>query len=436
MGSISRKRVLFISPVGEFYGGGERSGFEFCRFLKESGYDVITVIPKTSISYKKQLNDFQMDYELLGCGDFECQVAEGNPVFPRVLAELVDIINKQKIGLVISNLYAQSGPIAAALCGVPNISMDRGQAYEGGFFSDFMAKFSDAIIVNSMGLADVYSTKYNIKTPIVYSYTAVPKNGLSNQISEQRIVCVSRISREKNLLDVLIAVNTLKKSGVFNGKVLMVGPTPGIQEREYKKELQAYIVHNELEDNVRWLGAKKHPWSFVGENDIYLNTSRKESVGRSTIEAIKLGLVAILADIPGHRDIFEKIGAISYTSNDTKDLSEKIKYVIENYSKVKLEASKAQAKAEAVISWGACHENVVPLIENMTRTRISGVDVVGYMLDSINEKNTEIVEREAVLRREIERRGREMESYLGVKRSARLLVGNIKRRMLRSLKGR
>ena len=47
-----------------------------------------------------------------------------------------------------------------------------------------------------------------------------------------------------------------------------------------------------------------------------LNTSEKESVGRTSIEVIKLGIPAILVDIPAHRDIFQKIGAIKILCTD------------------------------------------------------------------------------------------------------------------------
>ena len=429
------KKILFISPVGEFYGGGERSGFEFCKFLAESGHQIITAIPKSSKSYVEELKKNNMDYRLLDCNDFECQVLEGSGLaFSKVISQLVALIKEEHIDLVITNLYAQCGPIAASLSDTPNISMDRGQAYTGECFSNFMVKFSDAIIVNSMGLADIYNEKYGIHTPISYSYTPTPKVGLDEDIKEQRIVCVSRISPEKDLLEVLKAAVILKKNNMFDGKILMIGPTPGPTEKQYQKELEAYALENDLSNNIQWLGNQQTPWKFVGQNDIYLNTSEKESIGRSNIEAIKLGVPVILADIPGHKDIFEKIGATKYTPNNTDELVEKINYIIKNPLKAKKDAAKARLKAEQVINETNCYKEVLPLIDSLgSETSITSDKVFNYALALINDLRANIAEKEAIHSSEISQKNEEIASFLGIKRSSRILLGNIKRKIIRIL---
>ena len=432
------KTILFISPVGEFYGGGERSGFEFCKFLEKHDYKVITAVPETSKVYVRELKKYNMDYRLLECKDFENQVVgQGNSAFSTVVSQLVDIIKNDAVSMVITNLYAQSGPIAAALAGVPNISMDRGQAYVGTYFSDFMSKYSDSVIVNSMGLADVYHEKYQINTPVAYSYTAKPDVGLDKEEKEQRLVCVSRISPEKNILQVLKAVNILRKRNIFAGKVLIIGPVPGETEKQYKKELEMYVQSNDLSDSVVWLGDQKNPWSLVGKRDIYLNTSDKESVGRSSIEAIKLGLPAILVDIPGHKDIFEKIGAVKYKLGDTDDLADKIEYMIKNYPEAKRFAEIARQKAEDVISEGNCYKEALPVIDGLgDKTRVRPEDIALYLLDLADKQHRELVKKESAelsYIQEIKAKDNEIASYLGIKRSARIFIGNIKRKIIKTI---
>lgn len=428
------RRILFVSPTGQLYGGGERSGFEFCKFLGRNGYEVITAIPKTSVTYRRILEDNKMVYQLLDCGEFESQILESNSVFPKIVTQLVNIIKDKKIDIVITNLYAQSGPVAAILSGVPNISMDRGQAYDGDYFADFMARFSDGVIVNSMGLADIYKEKYGIATPVAYSYTSVPKVGLDKNIHEQRIVCVSRISPEKNLLQVLRAVDLLKKRQIFDGKVLIIGPTTGGAEEDYKDSLVKYAADNDLTKNIEWLGNQADPWQLVGENDIYLNTSDKESIGRSSIEAIKLGLPAILVDIPGHKDIFEKIGAIKYRRNQTEDLADKIEYVIKNYAKVKIDCEKARRKAEEVINEQVCHGDALVFINKLTSTSISSDTIFNYVLNLANTSRRHLGEQKYEYDKQLEIMRGEVASFLGVRRSARLFVGNVKRRVKKGLK--
>lgn len=434
---MKQKKILFISPVGEFYGGGERSGFEFCKFLEKHNYKVITAIPKTSQTYKETLDQSNMEYRLMNCNDFECQVMQGNQVFPGVVSQLMDIISQKKIDIVITNLYSQAGPVAAILSGIPNISMDRGQAYTDTFFPDFMVKFSDVVVVNSSGLKGVYKEKYNIDTPVVYSYTSTPKVGLDSSIKEQRIVCVSRISPEKNLLEVLEAVKILKNNG-HDRKVLFIGPVPGPTEERYKAELQSYAKKNGLDDNVVWLGDQQNPWSLVGERDIYLNTSIKESVGRSNIEAIKLGAPVVIADIPGHKDIIDKIGATSYSLGEPRELADKIRYIIDNYQEAKSKAANGREKAEEWVSEYGCSREILPALQSLGEITDIRPDLIfNHILDKVNELTVSLQNSQNRDNRhsiEIESRDREIASYLGIKRSARLFAGNIKRRVQRSLR--
>lgn len=433
---MGHKKILFISPVGEFYGGGERSGFEFCKFLEKNKYKVITAIPKSSRTYKSILIQTDMEYRLMDCSDFESQIMRGNHAFPRIVSQLMDIIEKDKIDIVVTNLYAQSGPVAAVLSGVPNMSMDRGQAYLGTFFSDFMTEFSDTVVVNSSGLADVYKKTYNIKTPIVYSYTPTPGVGLDSDIKEQRIVCVSRIAPEKNLLEVLKAVKSLKDRG-YDKKVLFIGPVPSVVEENYKAELQSYAKENGLEGNVAWLGDQRDPWSLVGEHDIYISTSMKESVGRSNIEAIKLGVPAVIVDIPGHKDIITKIGVSSYPEGKTEVLVEKIQYLIDNYSVAKKEAAKYRKKAETWISEYGCNKAILPVLEAVGgNTGVRSDKIFNHILKELNiseQSNAALREHIASQTAELELKNKEIDSFLGIKRSARLLLGNIKRRFYNTL---
>lgn len=434
MKTLKHKDILFISPVGEFYGGGERSGLELCKFLKDKGYNVITALPRSSKEYKSALEEAGMKYRLLDCNDFENQIMEGNDAFPRVVSQLDQVIKEEKVSLVISNLYVQSGPIAAILNGIPNISMDRGQAYYGTYFTDFMAKFSDAVVVNSMELARIYRERYQIEAPIVYSYTTAPKVGLNPDIKERRIVCVSRVAPDKNLLQMLKALRSLKEQKIFEGKLLIIGPVAGPVEQEYKRDLEEYIKKNNLEDNVDWMGDRENPWGLVGQKDIYLNTSEKESVGRSNIEAIKLGVPAILVDIPGHRDIFDKIGAISYKANNTGDLVAKIRYVIENYQKVKIDAESTRIKAEKIINKEDCNKEIIPLIERLDeRTGVALDSLFAHILNLANEAARRLKESEEEYRRVVASRDAEIASFLGIRRSARIFAGNIKRKIERSI---
>ncbi len=103
----------------------------------------------------------------------------------------------------------------------------------------------------------------------------------------------------KGIFDLVPIMNNLKRLRV-PFKLTIAGG--------WHKELESRIKKHQLESFVSWAGTIPHEECFklASQNEIFLMTSRKESFGMATIEAMSMGCVPLAYDIPtGSREIIE-----------------------------------------------------------------------------------------------------------------------------------
>ncbi len=390
-----KTKILFISPIGQMHGGGERSGFEFCRFLIKQGYDVETVLPHLeNDGYIQELNKYGMvyytaPYQFNGiAGSLSLDLSVVDACF-----SVVDIIQKVKPDVVISNISGFSyGAVAASIANIPHIWMERGNGYrisdpEIRGMLDFVFKYSNAVIVNSSGLKSIYSEYYKNEVAVVRSFTEKPKVGLNEKIKETRIIAVSRLSPEKNIIELLKAVKILtNRHPEIQTKTIIMGHNEGS-----KDELLKYIDKNNLKNRIQFIDFDPEPWLRFGPNDIYVNTSFYESVGRSSIEALRLKLPVVLANIPGHSDILELVGGYKYTSGDPDDLAKVLYYVINNKKIVTKDVIKCHKLVQELFSEYNCNREAIPLINSVIgkRNPVSSSDTYRTIINNAKRQLTE-----------------------------------------------
>lgn len=363
-------KILFVSPIGQLFGGGERSGFEFCKYLLKKGYDVETVLPKLdNQEYSSLLEENEMKYHIAPyVFDGINRSFELEPVTINETLGVVDIVHKIKPDVIISNISAFThGALAATLTNTPHIWMERGNGYriedeKIRNILNFVFKYSNAVITNSSGLAKVYKKYYDKQIVVGRSYTALPKVGLDERVQEQRIIAVSRLSPEKNILELLKAVNILvKKYPDFKTNTIIMGHDEGTSS-----DLRDYLSKNEkLSRRVKFIDFDPNPWRMFGKNDIYVNTSFYESVGRSTVEALRLGLPVVLSNIPGHEDIFDLVGGYKYELGNPENLADKLNFVINNPNEVKKQTRKWKKLTEKAFSEENCSKSTIELINSL-----------------------------------------------------------------------
>ena len=116
--------------------------------------------------------------------------------------------------------------------------------------------------------------------------------GQSGDIS---LIHVGRVHEAKNQLCMLRALNNLKKQGLTNYKLYIIGPYE--QEDSVYKEIIKFIADNELKKQVYLLGPKEDVSAFLINADCFLMTSRYEGLSLAFLEAVISGLPVITTDL-------------------------------------------------------------------------------------------------------------------------------------------
>lgn len=114
-----------------------------------------------------------------------------------------------------------------------------------------------------------------------------------------RLLFMGRVEALKGVFDFVPILCELKRRGVPVSLNLVGG-----ENRALRREFQRKGV----EDMVIWSGQQPHArcYDIAAESDIFMITSRKESFGMATIEAMSMGCVPIAYDIPsGSTEIIE-----------------------------------------------------------------------------------------------------------------------------------
>ena len=158
-----------------------------------------------------------------------------------------------------------------------------------------------AVICNSNGTKHELD-KLNDGTKSSVIYNPVLSNKIDN-LSKEKIddytfdnecvylVTVSRISYEKNILDMIDIVSKLNVEQKF--KLLIIGDGSELSKLKNKVKLL------NLSKNIEFLGFKHNPYKYLSKCDIYLSTSRFEGLGNSIIEALHFGLNVVSYNSPG-----------------------------------------------------------------------------------------------------------------------------------------
>jgi glycosyltransferase involved in cell wall biosynthesis len=94
---------------------------------------------------------------------------------------------------------------------------------------------------------------------------------------------------------------------------------------EYLDELKQKVAALGLQDRIRFLGFTDQPHAFMQACDLMLTTSRNETFGLVTVEAMRCGTAVIGANRGGPLEIIEDgRNGLLFESGDAGDLAEKI----------------------------------------------------------------------------------------------------------------
>ena len=183
-------------------------------------------------------------------------------------------------------------------------------------------------LILSQTKEDIKKTKFfinffNIKYKYVGNGTdIIPKKKFNNK--NNNFVAICRITKNKGLEDLLFAFSNIKKIN-SNSSLTIIGGPRSLEDYEYMKSLRKKFDFS----NVLITGMVKNVKKYLYPGQVYILSSYREGLSRSLLEAMSCGLIPIVSNIRGSREvILNNNNGFIYNFADKKQLLNKMKKVL------------------------------------------------------------------------------------------------------------
>lgn len=147
------------------------------------------------------------------------------------------------------------------------------------------------------------------------------KNDL-NLNQEIVLISVGELNNNKNHHIVLQSLYRIRN---LNFKYLIVGEGPN------RDKLLKIISRYHLENKVELLGYRNDVQDLLQISDVFIFPSYREGLSKSLMEAMAVGLPALVSNIRGNTDLIsENNGGFLFNPQDDKTLQEYLSYMVQN----------------------------------------------------------------------------------------------------------
>lgn len=134
---------------------------------------------------------------------------------------------------------------------------------------------------------------------------------------------VGRLTRQKNFLEILKAVNIVPREQHLKFRVIIIG------DGEDFNKLSDYSKKNNLQ-NIFLIGFKTNPYKYIKNSNYFISSSLWEEPGHAILEAGYLNKLIISSDCPnGPKELLkDNLNSIKYHSGDYHRLAEIIQSIL------------------------------------------------------------------------------------------------------------
>ncbi len=206
---------------------------------------------------------------------------------------------------------------------------------------DLFVAVSEKIKLEFLNLCPAYASKtktvhnfLNQKEIIDKSLEPIKEDYFFNNPSRLSFLTVGRLESQKGY-DIAIGAAKILKTRGINFLWCFVGS--GKLEAEISKQISDF----DLCDNIKLLGRKENPYSYMKNCDIYIQPSRHEGYCLTVIEAKILAKPIVITDFAGaNEQIKNGVNGIIVPCNDIEKIADAIMNLANN-SKQMLEFSRA-----------------------------------------------------------------------------------------------
>ena len=311
-------------------------------------------------------------------------------VWPKVLRFLRNL----KPDLVVSNtLTIPIWGLASKHLGLPHVwyvhesGTAEGDGFDLGDRRTFklMDALSTLIIVNSESARSGLNQRIPAEKIRLATYAVETPTGLDCATADAnvfRMALVGRVSQNKGQAEAIEAMYLLVRQSM-NVNLKIIGNT----DSPFSRHLRQRINDLGLEANVELVPFSDSPFQHVIDADLALMCSHKETFGRVTIEAMKMGKPVVGAAIDATRELIQDgFNGLLYQAGNVKDLAAKITTLY--YDRAKLTSMGEKARAWSTQRFtiegysndlSAIFEEAISKHINHTQAQTNQTEIAGLM---------------------------------------------------------
>lgn len=305
-------------------GGAERQVVELARALDKSRFRPFILIYHNIIQFK----------EILDAPGITLKVIEKkfkfDPLFPFKLASFA-----KKNDIDIIHAYSESagfwGRLAGKIAGIKSITHIQNTNYSPAWFrlEKAMGWMDKMIIANSYAGRDEYLQNMGERKIEVIqnglNFDLIPEEKKTPHNTDSRkIISVGRISRQKNYMCLLKALNIVKNE--MEIKDIRADIWGRIMSRDVFDEMMDYIRENDLGDMVKYRGNSPGVINEIAESDLLVLSSRWEGFPNVIMESLACGTPVIASDVADVKHLVKHgENGFVFPSDDHEVLAERIR---------------------------------------------------------------------------------------------------------------
>lgn len=192
--------------------------------------------------------------------------------------------------------------------------------------------FNKVICVSNSVKAS-FEQKFGNSNEVLVQYNPIDKNNIFLKKDEKidfkdsnsfKLITVGRLVEQKGYDRLLRVCNKLIKEDGLNFELYILGEGP------LKDNLQAYILENNLSENIYLCGFKKNPYKYMKKCDLFVCSSRAEGFSLVIAESMCMGIPVISTNCSGPNELLDdgKYGML--VENNEESLYLGIKEILKN----------------------------------------------------------------------------------------------------------
>lgn len=338
--------VLFVANCATMY-GANTSMLQLIKQLKKDNFNVYVWLPKNG-PIIKELRKLKCTYKIIGnyiaaheINDISRKERVNN-LFKNILwiKRNVWLVKDWDIDIIHTNSAVDYiGGLLSLYTGVPHVwhiremmQDDYGLEYDLPKLSYYLLKRAHKVIFISKATENKWKNAGLYKNScVIYDGFDIEHYIIYKDLEKKKItkvVLAGFISPQKGQIDAVKAIRYLINKKVKNIRLSIVGDG----DKAYIKKIEKYIEQHNLGAYIEILPFQKDLKAIRRESDIALMCSRKEALGRVTIESMAGQLLVIGTNSGGTKELIEdgRTGYL-YEAGSWRQLAEKITTAVNDW---------------------------------------------------------------------------------------------------------